>query len=47
LNRIPYLVIRRHKQQGTPGPCKELYNALMGRAYEIGADDFGEINAAA
>ncbi len=43
----PYLVIREHRQQGTPGLREDLYNALMARAYEIGADDFEEIGSAA
>ena len=43
----PYLVIKTHKEQGTPGLREDLYNALMGRAYEIGADDFDEIETAA
>ena len=43
----PYLVIAEHKERGTPGLRQNLYNALIARAYEIGADDFDEIEAAA
>lgn len=35
----PYLVIRRHMQQGHPGIRADKYNALMERAIEIGAND--------
>lgn len=35
----PYLVIRRHKQQGHPGVREDKYNALVERAIEIGAAD--------
>jgi hypothetical protein len=40
-------VIRDHKEQGTPGLRQDLYNTLIARAAEIGADDFDEIDAAA
>ena len=43
----PYLVIKGHKEQGTPGLREDLYNTLMARAYEIGANDFDEIETAA
>lgn len=43
----PYLVIKGHKEQGTPGLREDLYNALVARAYEIGADDFDEAEEAA
>jgi hypothetical protein len=43
----PYFVIKDHKEQNTPGLREDLYNALMGRAYEIGADDFDEVEDAA
>jgi hypothetical protein len=35
----PYLVIRRHMQQGHPGVRADKYNALIQRAGEIGAAD--------
>jgi hypothetical protein len=35
----PYLVIRRHMQEGHPGVRADKYNALMQRAGEIGASD--------
>lgn len=36
----PYLVIRRHHQEKTPGLLARKYNALLDRASEIQADDF-------
>ena len=36
----PYLVIRRHHDQGHPGVREDKYNALIERAGEIGATDF-------
>jgi hypothetical protein len=35
----PYLVIRRHMQQGHPGVRADKYNAIIQRAGEIGAAD--------
>jgi hypothetical protein len=43
----PYLVIKGHRETGTPGLREDRYNALMARADEIGADDFDETEAAA
>jgi hypothetical protein len=43
----PYLVIRDHKERGTPGLRQDLYNALMARAAEIGAEDLDEMETAA
>lgn len=37
----PYLVIRRHHEQGTPGIREDKFNALAERAGEIGAGDLG------
>jgi hypothetical protein len=35
----PYLVIRRHMQEGHPGVRADKYNALIQQAGEIGAAD--------
>lgn len=35
----PYPVVKRHKTKKTPGITDALYNALLARASEIGADD--------
>jgi hypothetical protein len=32
----PYLVIKEHREKGTPGLREDRYNALMARAAEIG-----------
>ena len=36
----PYEVIKQHHQRKTAGLREDLYNALLQRAIEIGADDF-------
>ena len=35
----PYEVIEQHRKNGHPGISKDMYNALVDRAIEIGADD--------
>ena len=35
----PYRVIQKHRLKKVPGLTNELYNAFVGRATEIGADD--------
>jgi len=36
----PYQVIKQHYEKKTPGMREDLYNALLQRSIEIGADDF-------
>ena len=43
----PHLVIKKIRDAGVPGIREDKYNALIARALEIGADDFGDVATAA